>query len=109
MNERYGIFIDGAEHAAADGGTFDVECPIDGSVLCQVAAASATDVDAAVTSGRAAFGAGTWSRMPTRERARILTNAALLLHERIDDLALTETLSVGRPIRESGCAAPSRS
>jgi acyl-CoA reductase-like NAD-dependent aldehyde dehydrogenase len=100
VKESYGILIDGVERPAADGGTFDVECPIDGSVLCQVADASVRDVDAAVTSGRAAFRAGVWSRLPARDRARVLTDAATHLHERIDDIALTETLSVGRPIRE---------
>jgi acyl-CoA reductase-like NAD-dependent aldehyde dehydrogenase len=100
VKERYGILIDGVERPATEGGESDVECPIDGSVLCHVADASASDVDEAVLAGRAAFGSGAWSRMPARERARILTEAAERLDERIDDLAMTETLSVGRPIRE---------
>jgi len=100
VKETYGILINGAEHPATDGRVFDVETPIDGSVLCQVADGDAADVDAAVVSGRAAFDSDVWSRMRARERARILNAAAAGLHERIDDLAMTETLSVGRPIRE---------
>jgi phenylacetaldehyde dehydrogenase len=100
VRERYGILIDADERPAAGGGTFDVGCPIDGSVLCRVADGTPSDIDAAVAAGRAAFDAGVWSRMRARDRARILSEAAARLHERIGELAQIETLSVGRPIRE---------
>lgn len=100
VKERYGILVGGAERAAVDGRSFEVESPIDGSVLCRVADGTAADVDAAVAGGKAAFQAGTWSRMRARDRARVLTGAASSLAERIDELALIETVSVGRPIRE---------
>jgi len=94
-------FIDGKYCGAASGATFDCVSPIDGRVIAQVASTDAADVDLAVTAARRAFERGSWSRQPPRERKRVLLRFAELLLEHRDELALLETLDMGKPISDS--------
>ncbi len=93
--------IGGRAVPALDGRTFDNVNPADGSLLCRVAACDVADVDAAVASARAAFDKGVWSRMPPAKRKRTLLQFAELLLRHREELALLETLDVGKPIRDS--------
>jgi acyl-CoA reductase-like NAD-dependent aldehyde dehydrogenase len=93
--------IGGRSVAAASGQTFDNINPGNGQSFCRVAAGDAADIDAAVASARAAFDKGSWSRMPPAKRKRVLQNFAELLLKHRDELALLETLDVGKPIRDS--------
>jgi len=94
-------FIDGRYVAAASGSTFDCVSPIDGRVLAKVASTDVADVDLAVAAARRAFEAGTWRRQPPRERKRVLLRFAELVLEHRDELALLETLDMGKPIADS--------
>jgi len=94
-------FIDGRYVAAASGATFDCVSPIDGRVLAKVASTDAADVDFAVAAARRAFERGSWSHQPPRERKRVLLRFAELLLEHRDELALLETLDMGKPISDS--------
>jgi 4-guanidinobutyraldehyde dehydrogenase/NAD-dependent aldehyde dehydrogenase len=94
-------FIDGAYGPAASGATFDCVSPIDARVLAQVASTDVTDVDRAVAAARRAFEAGTWSRQPPRERKRVLLRFAALIEQHAEELALLETLDMGKPITDS--------
>jgi 4-guanidinobutyraldehyde dehydrogenase/NAD-dependent aldehyde dehydrogenase len=94
-------FIDGRYVAAASGATFDCVSPIDGRVLAAVAATDTADVDRAVAAARRAFEAGTWSRQPPRERKRVLLRFAQLIEQHAAELALLETLDMGKPISDS--------
>ncbi|MCM2312411.1 MAG: aldehyde dehydrogenase [Steroidobacteraceae bacterium] len=94
-------FIDGAYLPAASGATFDCVSPIDGRVLAEVASTDAADVDRAVAAARRAFEAGTWSRQPPRERKRVLLRFAALIEQHAEELALLETLDMGKPIADS--------
>ncbi len=94
-------FIDGRYVAAESGATFDCVSPIDGRVIAKVASADATDVDLAVEAARRAFERGNWSRQPPRERKRVLLRFAELLLAHRDELALLETLDMGKPISDS--------
>jgi acyl-CoA reductase-like NAD-dependent aldehyde dehydrogenase len=94
-------FIDGRYVAAARGATFDCVSPIDGRVLARVASTDAADVDQAVVAARRAFEAGTWSRRPPRERKRVLLRFAALIEQHAEELALLETLDMGKPIADS--------
>ncbi|WP_214317587.1 aldehyde dehydrogenase [Nonomuraea sediminis] len=95
------MFIDGAFVEAASGETFEDRTPRDGSVLAQVAAGDAPDVDRAVTAARRAFDDGRWRDLPPRERKRVLLRFADMLREHREELAQLETLDVGKPIGES--------
>ncbi len=87
---------------AASGKTFSCISPIDGRVLAEVAACDSEDVDRAVTAARAAFEAGKWANAAPRKRKAILLKLADLMAQHADELAMLETLDVGKPIRESG-------
>jgi gamma-glutamyl-gamma-aminobutyraldehyde dehydrogenase/4-guanidinobutyraldehyde dehydrogenase/NAD-dependent aldehyde dehydrogenase len=64
-----------------------------------VARCGQADVDAAVAVARAAFEAGKWSRMAPASRKRILIKFADQILAHADELALTETLDMGKPIQ----------
>ncbi|MFO1265468.1 MAG: aldehyde dehydrogenase [Rubrivivax sp.] len=87
--------------AAASGATFDAISPIDGRRLAAVAAGDAADIDAAVAAARASFERGDWSRQPPAARKRVLQKFADLVAVHREELALLETLDMGKPIRDS--------
>ncbi len=91
-------FIDGAYAHALSGKTFDNVNPANGKVLGQVAACDAEDIDRAVRSGRAAFESGVWSRMAPVDRKRIMVRFSELMSQAREELALLESLDVGKPI-----------
>ena len=94
-------FIDGRYVNAASGLTFDRVSPIDGRVVAQVASTDVADVDLAVAAARRSFESGAWSRQPPRERKRVLLRFAELILEHREELALLETLDMGKPISDS--------
>jgi acyl-CoA reductase-like NAD-dependent aldehyde dehydrogenase len=94
-------FIDGKYVDALSGATFDCISPIDGRVLGAVAACRAEDVGRAVVSAREAFDDGRWSRQSPAARKKVLQRFAELIRSHADELALLETLDVGKPINDS--------
>ncbi|NMH65698.1 aldehyde dehydrogenase [Shewanella salipaludis] len=92
-------FIDGHYQEAASGASFDCISPIDGRVLAKVASCDLEDANLAVASGRAAFDAGSWSRLAPVKRKQVMIRLADLLEANADELALLETLDMGKPIR----------
>lgn len=75
--------------------------PATGTTLAEVASCSAADIDLAVAAARRSFEAGVWSRMPRRERKRRLLRLADLVRTHTEELALTETLDMGKPIADA--------
>jgi len=98
---RSQAFIDGEYVDAASGETFDCVSPGSGRTIASVAACDAEDVDRAVRGARAAFESGVWSRLAPKQRKRVLVRFADLVREHRDELALLETLDMGKPIRDS--------
>lgn len=94
-------FIDGAYRAALSGATFDKLSPVDGRPLAQVAACAEADIELAVSSARAAFDTGRWAGMRPAARKRVLKKFVELILAHKDELALLETLDMGKPISES--------
>jgi acyl-CoA reductase-like NAD-dependent aldehyde dehydrogenase len=101
LNINGQAFIDGRYWAAASGDTFDCVSPIDGRVLASVASTDTADVDFAVGAARRAFDSGVWSRLAPRERKRVLLRFAELIFANREELALLETLDMGKPIADS--------
>src|SRR5690606_36943104 len=97
------MLIGGEWREAASGETFATEDPSTGEKLADVASAGEADVDAAVAAARAAF-EGPWSKVKPAERAGMINRLADLIEANGDELALTETLDVGRPIQFSRMA-----
>jgi acyl-CoA reductase-like NAD-dependent aldehyde dehydrogenase len=91
--------IGGQRVAARDGQTFDCISPVDGRVLAQVARCGAADIDAAVAAARAAFEDRRWAAQAPAQRKRVLIKLAELLLAHRDELALTECLDMGKPLR----------
>ncbi len=94
-------FIDGAYVDAISGETFDCVSPIDGSVIAQIAACDTADVDRAVKGARAAFASGAWSQASPARRKKVLQRLAALILNNADELALLETIDMGKPISDS--------
>ena len=93
--------IEGRRVPSADGRSFDKRSPIDNRWLGAVARAGAADIDAAVKSARAAFADRRWAGMPPAARKRVLQRFAETILAAKDELALLETLDMGKPIRYS--------
>ncbi len=94
-------FIQGEYTGAAAGATFDCISPLDGRVLAQVASCDQADADRAVQSARKAFEAGVWSRLAPVKRKAVMIRFAGLLEAHREELALLETLDMGKPISDS--------
>jgi acyl-CoA reductase-like NAD-dependent aldehyde dehydrogenase len=101
LDIRTQAWIDGRPADAASGETFPRINPATGAEIARVAACDAEDVDRAVKGARAAFDSGVWAHAAPRERKKVLTRFAELIEEHADELALLETLDMGKPIRDS--------
>jgi acyl-CoA reductase-like NAD-dependent aldehyde dehydrogenase len=101
LDIRAQAFVDGAYVDATSGETFDCVSPITGEVVATVAACDADDVDRAVAGARAAFESGAWSRLAPKKRKRVLQKLATLMSEHAEELALLETIDMGKPIRDA--------
>ncbi|MFE0507411.1 aldehyde dehydrogenase [Peribacillus butanolivorans] len=95
------LFINGEYINAVSGETFDTIDPSTNRKLASVANASEKDVKHAIEVAQRTFESGVWSEMPVEERSKILCKMSDLVMERVNELALIETLDVGKPIKES--------
>ena len=93
--------IDGVRCDARTGETFVKASPIDGRVLGPVTRGREADIEAAVKSARAAFDDGRWAGKPPATRKKILQRFAEKILAAKDELALLETLDMGKPIQYS--------
>jgi gamma-glutamyl-gamma-aminobutyraldehyde dehydrogenase len=94
-----GDAIIGGEHVpSASGRTFANVTPRNGRVLNHVAQCDDVDVDAAVKSARQAFEDGRWRKLHYRDKKRILFKLAELMERDAENLAVLESLDVGKPI-----------
>ncbi|HSK35233.1 MAG TPA: aldehyde dehydrogenase family protein, partial [Actinomycetota bacterium] len=78
------LFVGGEWREAGGGGTFPVEDPATGEVLCEVADGTPSDGMAALDAAVAAQ--AEWAAHPPRERGEVLRRAFQLLNDRADDL-----------------------
>ncbi len=95
------LFISGERRAAASGETFPCLSPIDGRPLAAVARGAAEDVDMAVAAARGAVDDGRWASQPPASRKRTLQRFASGILAARTELALLETLDMGKPIAHS--------
>ena len=94
-------FIGGAYVGALDGRTFAKVSPIDGKVFAHVADCGEADIDRAVKSARAAFESGAWRDADPQRKKKVLLRFAELIREHAVEIALLETLDVGKVIGNS--------
>ncbi len=94
-------FIDGRYVDAASGATFDCHSPIDGRLLGRVAKGGEEDIQRAVAAARRSFEAGVWARAKPAHRKRVMQKFAQLVEAHADELALLESLDMGKPVRDA--------
>jgi len=92
------LFINGEFCEALEGGRFNTVNPATGKNLAKMVKGMPEDIDRAVAAARAAFRSGCWSRIAPRERMDILYRFADLIDQHAEDLAVLETLDMGKPI-----------
>ncbi len=96
---RYGLFINGEEADALSGRTYIRENPATEEPFAEIAQGGKEDIDRAVEAAEKAF--EKWSRTPPAERGKIVLKIAELLEKHRREVAITNTLETGKPIRES--------
>src|SRR5256714_14326674 len=101
LSFRTQAFIDGRYLDAASGATFDTINPATGKLLARVAAGDEEDINGAVGSARAAFRKRSWADCAPAKRKKILLRFAEAILDHTDELALLETLDMGKPISDS--------
>ena len=79
----HNMLIGGEWVPALSGKTLEIENPADGSIIAHVPDADEKDVDRAVRAAENGF--KEWGRMTGVERATVLTRAAEILRDRLDD------------------------
>ncbi len=93
------MFIGGQRVQALSGRTRDVRNPATGEVVARTAWGAAEDVECAAEDAARAF--ASWSRLPPRERGRILVEASVGIDARIDAIAAVLTAEQGKPLAEA--------
>jgi gamma-glutamyl-gamma-aminobutyraldehyde dehydrogenase len=94
-------FIDGVFCDASDGSTYETINPASGELLTATAACTTQDVDRAVQAARTSFDSGIWADKAPSERKKVLKKLAALIMENHEELALLESLNVGKPIQDA--------
>lgn len=94
-------FIDDQFVAAVSGETFEAVNPATGETLAWVASCAAQDADLAVAHAREAFVRGKWSRLAPGQRKKVLLKLAELMARHRHELALLDTLDMGKPVTSS--------
>jgi len=86
---------------AESGATFDCINPATNQLLAPVTACGDAEIDLAVRSARRAFEEGPWARMSPAERKRVLLRLAELILAHREELALLDSLSMGKPVMDA--------
>ena len=102
VRSRYDNFIGGTWVPPLKGKYFVDKSPINGSTLAEIAKSTAEDVEKALDAAHAAKDA--WGRTAPAVRSSILNKIADKMQEKLEVLAVAETLDNGKPIRETRAA-----
>ena len=101
--EPLGHFIDGQPTRGEGSELFDVYDPADGTVLGQTVAGTAADIDAAARAAKRAFPG--WAATAGDQRRKLLHRIADLIEQRAEEIAFTECMDAGQPLRFMSKAA----
>ncbi len=95
------LFIGGDYRPALSGETFTRPRPMDGKPGTPLARGVGADIDTAVGSARAAFESGVWRKQEPLEKKKVMLRWAELIRAHAEELAVLETLDVGKPVLAS--------
>lgn len=91
-------FINGT-YRASDTKTFDNINPANEQRLCEIPAGDVLDIDEAVRVARRRFNDGCWSELPAVRRADVLRKLADLIGHHSAEIALLDSVEMGKPIK----------
>jgi phenylacetaldehyde dehydrogenase len=94
----YHMFVGGEHVPSASGKTFEVENPARGETMALVSEGDEKDIDAAVGTATQAF--RSWGKTSGEERGNVLSRAAQILRDRLDEFVRIEVDQTGRAYRE---------
>ena len=89
-------FIDGKFINAHSQQTYKIYDPISEHLLASVASCDNYDVDQGIQSARRLYASGQWTQTPINERKEILNSFIRLIVDNKEELALLETLNMGK-------------
>ncbi len=93
-------FINGEYVDATDGGKIEVINPATNEACGTCAAGNEKDIDKAVAAAKESFKAKTWRKMAPRKRMGIMMKFADLLQAYTSELALMDSMNMGKPISD---------
>jgi acyl-CoA reductase-like NAD-dependent aldehyde dehydrogenase len=94
-------FVDGESYASGDRARFACINPATGAAFAELAAGTEADADHAVAAARRAFADGRWRDLPPGARRQILFGWADRIIAAGAELALLDTLCMGKPITQA--------
>ncbi|OZG74438.1 aldehyde dehydrogenase PuuC [Hahella sp. CCB-MM4] len=94
-------FVNGTHAGAKSGETFECRSPVDNRLLASVSSCDQADADDTVAIARKVFESGEWSQMAPVKRKKVLQTFADLIDQHAEELALLETLDMGKPIADA--------
>ncbi|MHA6799191.1 aldehyde dehydrogenase family protein [Bounagaea algeriensis] len=100
-NTNATLFIDGVWTNAAQGGSRQIRCPADGTLVTTVDEADRNDAERAIAAARRAFDTGSWPRTPAWERGDLLLRVSDLLVRDTEEFAIAESRDTGKRLEES--------
>ena len=98
---RFDLLIDGAWRPAQGPDIIERASPAHEVPVTAYPAGTAADAEAAVMAARRAFEPGPWPKLKGAERSRVLLRVADLIEQRAEELALLETLEIGKPLTQA--------
>jgi acyl-CoA reductase-like NAD-dependent aldehyde dehydrogenase len=98
INWKIEPFVDGTYAPSDASESFENTSPATEEVLCKVPVGSAQDIDRAVRVARQRFEQGIWSDLGPDERKAVLLRFADLISVHKNDLALMDSLEMGKPL-----------
>lgn len=98
---RNSAFINGTSRSPEASKEYGVINPATGELLANVASCDHQDVELAVRAARDAFESGAWSEITPAERKSVITRLSALILEHREELALLESLDMGKPVMDA--------
>jgi 4-guanidinobutyraldehyde dehydrogenase/NAD-dependent aldehyde dehydrogenase len=94
-------YVNGSYVDAISGETFECVNPATEQVIANIASCDQADADKAVAIAKTVFEKGLWADLAPVARKKILIKFADLIEQNAEELALLETLDMGKPITEA--------
>ena len=96
-------FINGSWIEGTSGKTLQSVNPATGDVIAEVQENSLEDVEQAIQAAKESFYVTReWRDMDVQSRSDVLLKIADMVEERLEDIAETESMDNGKPLREAG-------